>query len=303
MPNLRGHHLICINFFQGEGYNEAFTKNLEEILRKIEREDINVIEGGDDICKSCPYFKDNKCKYEEEADEEIKKQDEIALKLLNIQVGDKVSWESIKKSLPDIFSQWCEKYCYYCDWLKICQNNHYFQKLAETYLTVDKKILFIFLKVRESFPEVKDSVSLLKPYAHIHYNEIEDKVFMLSKYYQLHLHSPGWIIKTDEFEETVGFKPDLFYKSAVNTYIMSVLYKINDFVTEGIIAHEFSEALALSKGIIATHEDVDLICAQKGYGKQLLYAFQHDLFPGMVTKLFVDREDIQRRMEHLKKLL
>lgn len=303
MPALRGHHLICLNFFQGEGYDEVFIKNLKEILSKVEQESIRITEGIDDVCKSCPYFKNNRCEYEEGADEEIRRQDEMALRLLNIQVGELINWEEIKKRLPEIFSQWYEKYCYDCDWLNVCENNHYFQSLKEACLPLDRRILSIFLKVRESFPEVKDAVSLLKSYANIHYSEIEDKIPMLSIYYQLHVHSPGWIVKTEEFEKVIGFKPELIYESTKNHYIMSVVYKIDDYVTEGIVAHEFSEALALSKGIISTHEDVDFICFQRGFGRHLLVAFQHDLFPGMVTKLFIDREDIQRRINNLKKLL
>uniref|UniRef100_A0A7C4NX64 Uncharacterized protein n=1 Tax=Thermodesulfobacterium geofontis TaxID=1295609 RepID=A0A7C4NX64_9BACT len=122
-------------------------------------------------------------------------------------------------------------------------------------------------------------------------------------YYQLHLYSPSWIIKRNEFERIMGFEPDLIYKSPENTYIMSVVYNVDNYVTEGAIAYGFSEALALSRGMILTYEEVDFICFQRGYGKQLLLVLQYDLFPGMVTKLFVDREDIQRRIDHLKMLL
>ena len=54
MLNLRGHHLICLNFFKGEGYDEVFIKNLEKILSKMEKENIKVVEDFDDVCKSCP---------------------------------------------------------------------------------------------------------------------------------------------------------------------------------------------------------------------------------------------------------
>ncbi len=303
MLNLRGHHLICLNFFKGEGYNELFVKNLEEILGKIEKENIKIIEGFDDVCKSCPYLKEGRCEYEEGAEEKIRKQDKTALNLLNIREGEIITWEEIRNKLSEVFSQWYETYCYACDWLKVCESHQYFQSLTQMIFSPDKKILSIFLKVRENFPEVKESVSLLKPYANLHYTQIEDKVPFLSMYYQLHLYSPSWIIKREEFERIMGFEPELIYKSSENTFIMSVVYKVDDYVTEGIIAHEFSEALALSRGIILTHEEVDFICFQRGYGRQLLLALQHDLFPGMVTKLFVDREDIQRRIDHLKMLL
>ncbi|AEH22960.1 protein of unknown function DUF1284 [Thermodesulfobacterium geofontis OPF15] len=303
MLNLRGHHLICLNFFKGEGYDEVFIKNLEKILSKMEKENIKVVEDFDDVCKSCPYLKDDKCQYKEGAEEKIREQDKVALELLKIKEGEIVKWEEIKNKLPEVFSQWYERYCYDCDWLKVCETHQIFQDLFQEVLSPDKKILSLFLKVRKSFPEVKDSVSLLKPYANLHFDQIEDKVPFLSMYYQLHLYSPSWIIKRDEFERIMGFEPDLIYKSPENTYIMSVIYNVDNYVTEGAIAYGFSEALALSRGMILTYEEVDFICFQRGYGKQLLLALQHDLFPGMVTKLFVDREDIQRRIDHLKMLL
>jgi hypothetical protein len=303
MLNLRGHHLICLNFFKGEGYDELFVKNLEEILSKIEKEYIKVIEGFDDVCKSCPYLKDGKCQYEEGAEEKIREQDKVALDLLNIKEGKIITWEEIKNKLSEVFSQWYEKYCYTCDWLRTCETHQLFQNLFQEVLPPDKKILFLFFKVRENFPEIKESVSLLKPYANLHYDQIEDKVPFLSTYYQLHLYSPSWVIKREEFERIMGFEPELIYKSPENAYIMSVVYKVDNYVTEGIIAYGFSEAFALNRGIILTYEEVDFICFQRGYGRQLLLALQYDLFPGMVTKLFVDREDIQRRLDHLKMLL
>jgi hypothetical protein len=303
MLNLRGHHLICLNFFKGEGYDEVFIKNLKEILGKMEKENIKVVEGFDDICKSCPYLKDGKCQYEEGAEEKIREQDKVALELLKIKEGEIVKWEEIKNKLLEVFSQWYERYCYDCDWLKVCETHQLFQDLFQEVLSPDKKILSLFLKVRESFSEVKESVSLLKPYANLHYDQIEDKVPFLSMYYQLHLYSPSWVIKKDEFERIMGFEPELIYKSPENTYIMSVVYNVDNYVTEGIIAYGFSEALALNRGIILTYEEVDFICFQRGYGRQLLLALQYDLFPGMVTKLFIDREDIQRRIDHLKMLL
>ncbi len=303
MPSLRGHHLICLNFFQGEGYDEIFIKNLEEILSKMEKEYIKVIEGLDDICRSCPNLKAGRCEYKEGAEEKIREQDKTALELLNIKEGEIIPLKEIKERLPKIFSQWYENYCLSCDWLRVCLNHQYFQSLTQTFLSPDKKLLSLFLRVRESFPEVKEAVSLLKPYANLHYNEIEDKVPFLNIYYQLHLYSPGWIIKTEDFERILGFNPDLIYKSSENSYIMSVVYHIDDHVTEGVIAYGFSEALALSKGMVLPYEGIDSICFQKGYGKQLLLALQYDLFPGMVNQIFVEREDIQKRIDHLKMLL
>ena len=48
---LRGHHLLCMLTFQGEGYSPAFTANFAAVLRRIgDGEDILIVSGPDDIC-------------------------------------------------------------------------------------------------------------------------------------------------------------------------------------------------------------------------------------------------------------
>lgn len=129
MPYLRGHHLICLQFFQGEGYDEAFIKNLKELLNKIEQEGIKITKGSDEVCKSCPHLKNNKCEYNQNSDKKVKEQDEIALKLLNIEESKLLKWDDIKQKLPEVFSEWYKRCCSDCDWLKVCESDPYFRSL------------------------------------------------------------------------------------------------------------------------------------------------------------------------------
>jgi hypothetical protein len=129
MLTLRGHHLICLHFFNGEGYDAAFTENLKNVLKRSEDEDIEICDGADDVCEKCPYLKDNKCQYDEGADEEIKEMDEMASSLLKIANGTKIRWQEIKERIPEIFSQWFANYCYDCDWNKVCEKNEFYQRL------------------------------------------------------------------------------------------------------------------------------------------------------------------------------
>ncbi len=75
---LRGHHLICLNFFRGEGYSDDFIKNIYSVVGK---EKVEIVEGADDVCSRCPYLKENKCSNNEYTDEKILLQDKAALKL------------------------------------------------------------------------------------------------------------------------------------------------------------------------------------------------------------------------------
>ncbi|MGB9715398.1 MAG: DUF1284 domain-containing protein [Thermodesulfovibrionales bacterium] len=127
--NLRGHHLICLHFFEGEGYDSNFIENLKNIMQRTENENINVCDGADDVCEKCPYLKDYRCQYDNNADDEIRDMDEVALRLLKIEQGAKIRWEDVRKKIPEIFLQWFRAYCYDCDWLKACEKNEFYQKL------------------------------------------------------------------------------------------------------------------------------------------------------------------------------
>jgi len=118
---LRGHHLICLHFFKPEALGEAFASKVREALTRLERgEEALIVEGGDDVCVACPYFKDGRCAYAEGAEEEVASMDGEALSLLGLQPGSKVSWSWIKQRLPSITAQWRAKYCAECEWRTSC---------------------------------------------------------------------------------------------------------------------------------------------------------------------------------------
>ncbi|AFL49242.1 hypothetical protein ABIE78_004992 [Sinorhizobium fredii] len=51
MVRLRGHHLLCLLTFVGEGYTPAFTRNYLRIAGRLSSgEAIEIVEGPDDIC-------------------------------------------------------------------------------------------------------------------------------------------------------------------------------------------------------------------------------------------------------------
>ncbi len=130
MVILRGHHLICLHFFNGEGYDKVFIDNLRDILKRIDKEEIKITHGPDDVCKCCPHLKDNICHYDKDAEEEVREMDNEALQLLNID-KDSVHWGEIKNKLPLIFSQWHDRSCLDCVWLKVCNENKFFKSLKE----------------------------------------------------------------------------------------------------------------------------------------------------------------------------
>lgn len=129
MLKLRGHHLICLHFFNGEGYDSAFVENLKDVLNRSQKEEIEVCEGADAVCEKCPYLKGDKCGYDAQADNEIKKMDNKALMYLKVRPGARIKWQEIKEAVSGLFPQWFSEYCVECDWKKVCVKNQDYQKL------------------------------------------------------------------------------------------------------------------------------------------------------------------------------
>lgn len=114
---LRGHHLICLNFFRGEGYSEEFIYNIRTVLKD---QKVNVVQGPDDVCAVCPYLKDGKCASDEYTNDTILFQDSAALGLLRMIPGDSTDWKTISGKLPPILARWKAQFCIDCGYKKIC---------------------------------------------------------------------------------------------------------------------------------------------------------------------------------------
>ncbi len=114
---LRGHHLICLNFFRGEGYSEDFIKNIYSV---IEKEQIEIVNGPDDVCERCPYLRGNKCSSKEYTDEKIVLQDKEALKLLRLSPGMMVDRKSVSARIPQIIEKWKKQFCLDCGYREVC---------------------------------------------------------------------------------------------------------------------------------------------------------------------------------------
>lgn len=117
---LRGHHLICLNFFRGEGYSKKYIDNIYSVLQKKE---IEIVEGPDDVCAVCPYQKDNKCGNSEYTNENILTQDREALSLLEFKPGMVVNWKIIAAKLPHILDKWKPQFCIECNYREVCFEN------------------------------------------------------------------------------------------------------------------------------------------------------------------------------------
>ena len=128
MPLLRGHHLVCLHFYDGEGYDDAFIKNLEDTLRSAEGDEIEISAGADDVCAACLHLKGGSCMQADNADEAIRKMDSRALALLGHSVYDTVGWNVLRDKISGIFPEWYSLYCKGCGWRKACEQNSFFRE-------------------------------------------------------------------------------------------------------------------------------------------------------------------------------
>lgn len=127
---LRGHHLICLHFFNGEGYLPDFVTNLRNVIERAKAgEQIEVCEGADDVCSACPSLQEQRCLYSEDSEEENREMDRAAIELLRIRSHMKISWPEMTERIPEIFASWTGKFCWGCDWLAVCRNTSGFTLL------------------------------------------------------------------------------------------------------------------------------------------------------------------------------
>ncbi len=121
---LRGHHLICLHFFKGEGYSSDFVANLQGLIDRAEEgEEIEVIDSADDVCRRCPHLRQTICCYQQDYEAQIREMDSAAFELLRIGINAKTEWGTIRAMLPRILEDWSQRYCFDCNWKLTCRRS------------------------------------------------------------------------------------------------------------------------------------------------------------------------------------
>ncbi|MHB1127267.1 MAG: DUF1284 domain-containing protein [Bacillota bacterium] len=118
---LRGHHLICLHFYHGEGYNQLFIDNLSGLMERAEAgEPINVVSAPDDVCSCCPNLIEKICAHQKDSEAEIQELDKKALGYLKFSPGDTVSWTDLRQKVKNAPDEWFKDFCSECNWLAVC---------------------------------------------------------------------------------------------------------------------------------------------------------------------------------------
>lgn len=126
---LRGHHLLCLQGFQGYGYSEDFTKNMTRInlARKSDNTSICLTDSPDDICKSCPNLKNNICENELQNNKIVKMDNEVLKKIDKVQ---EYNSKDLFDEISQIFNtkESVTKICFNCMWHEKCL---FYQNLSD----------------------------------------------------------------------------------------------------------------------------------------------------------------------------
>lgn len=121
MLRIRAHHFLCMQGFQGYGYNKEFVKNMDKIIKYIkENKDLKIelIDSCDDICWPCGNNKWGKC----EDSGKVDAMDRKVLQKLNLKSGAIKSpselFDLVNKNIGNKNS--ANEVCGTCCWHKEC---------------------------------------------------------------------------------------------------------------------------------------------------------------------------------------
>ena len=122
---LRAHNLLCLQGFQGSGYDEAFTANMSRLhakLRDAPTTMIRIAAGPDHLCAACPHLDgDRGCALGRKPHEaHMRSQDADVSARLGLVPGRVLAWSEIlariaKHVAPDDLPAICTT----CPWLPL----------------------------------------------------------------------------------------------------------------------------------------------------------------------------------------
>jgi len=133
---IRGHTLLCLQGFRGEGYSAEFIENMTKIHRQLTlhpEQPVLILDSPDSICSQCPNLKSQRCHLHGPASEEsMMAQDADVIDRLGIRKGEIFFWKEIlgriaQRLQGDMLSDICGT----CPWLPLGYCKEGIQSLAE----------------------------------------------------------------------------------------------------------------------------------------------------------------------------
>lgn len=134
---LRGHTLLCLQGFRGEGYSSLFVENLAAIHRRLHEypeQPIEVIDTPDAVCAACPHRALSGCTLNHEHSEvDMQAQDRDVLARLGLTPGAVLSWRQVLDRIRiNLTSDSLFSICGQCRWLPLGYCREGIERLRQT---------------------------------------------------------------------------------------------------------------------------------------------------------------------------
>lgn len=117
--DIRPHHGLCMQFFEGKGYDENFVAHMSQVIEEMKHNPvIRLVAGEDEICQCCPNNEEHCCNTPEKVD----RYDRKVLSLCQLKEGTQLQAQEFlqlareKILKTDSLSQVCGD----CEWFTIC---------------------------------------------------------------------------------------------------------------------------------------------------------------------------------------
>ena len=119
---IRAHHLLCIQGFQGYGYDHEFIQRMGEIvalLRSDTSHEVEIIAETDEICHNCPNLNEGVCAKDQGSN--IKKLDVHVINHSLLKENDAMTFKrAIDTINHDLNSADVKFVCDGCEWIDKC---------------------------------------------------------------------------------------------------------------------------------------------------------------------------------------
>lgn len=121
---IRGHTLLCLQGFRGEGYSPAFIENIAAIHRRLSEAaetPVRAVAEPDTICRACPHLQSDGCHLKGPGFEgPMKIQDREVLARLGIAEGEVLPWKEILHRIAArMEGSDLDEICGACPWLPL----------------------------------------------------------------------------------------------------------------------------------------------------------------------------------------
>jgi hypothetical protein len=134
---LRGHTLLCLQGFRGEGYSPGFVANMTAIHQALTTDpdrQVEVIASPDAVCGACPHQQSSGCTLNgERSEEEMVAQDREVVRRLGLTAGDRLRWADLLDRIRNsVNGDDLPSICGGCRWLPLGYCREGVNRLRET---------------------------------------------------------------------------------------------------------------------------------------------------------------------------